>query len=718
MGPLIYLVYYHHHNYQLSKMSGAHSVESTLACVSSAQDSSLQQTLGIGAIREEVEHHIGPSTIADAKPMISEKGNDVCVSVQISDGLVAQGTVIVAATDVSYSMDTMVDAPGGESTGLTILDLVKHALKTQIKGMGESDEYAIVKYSSSATLLLPFTRMTEVNKAIAISIVEALRSEGSTNMWDGMHTALNLVKEHANPNTVTVINVFTDGQPSPEPPRGSDGMLQQYLDQNPNMKCLINTFGFGYNLSSVLEKIAKIGQGEYGFIADPSTVGTVFINSTANALTMIASNVEILIEPINGAKIVPNSIPGYPVQYESWGARILLGTINMGQSRDLLLQMSDFPSDSEQPYLNVTLRCGDYTTTSSKSYVGDDTILVDQTFCRLRACDVIQQAATLMLRDQDGARRMITDLISSFPNQNDPFISALIENLASSDQVTGAFSSIETWNKWGNKYISSIIIALRGQKCINFKDPALQFFGRGRLFTQLQTEMDSIFASLPAPVPANTRNTTHSNTRGRAVTHSGTYNDHSNLPSAPSRAPVSMASYNVRGGGCWTPETLFLTPSGSYIPSSDITKDTVLSAPGGKITIVETVVCQTSNTSDWFEVHKIGSGAFTPNHPIKMIGGSWQKPPTDSVIHTNCVMNFVTHDRASVISTDGKTPIIVCTLGHGIEGSIIGHPFWGTESIVKHYNSKFPNNNGYITEVCDQAVKSDFEIESLTGIVY
>ncbi|CAF5109316.1 unnamed protein product, partial [Rotaria socialis] len=37
------------------------------------------------------------------------------------------------------------------------------------------------------------------------------------------------------------------------------------------------------------------------------------------------------------------------------------------------------------------------------------------------------------------------------------------------------------------------------QFCNNFKDPGVQHYGRGSLFSQIRDEMDDIFCGLPAP---------------------------------------------------------------------------------------------------------------------------------------------------------------------------------------------------------------------------
>lgn len=46
-------------------------------------------------------------------------------------------------------------------------------------------------------------------------------------------------------------------------------MLKKYREDHPEVTCSISTFGFGYNLDSVLlNELAIEGRGSYAFIPD------------------------------------------------------------------------------------------------------------------------------------------------------------------------------------------------------------------------------------------------------------------------------------------------------------------------------------------------------------------------------------------------------------------------------------------------------------------
>ncbi|CAE6418391.1 unnamed protein product [Rhizoctonia solani] len=269
--------------------------------------------------------------------------------------------------DVSGSMNTEAPVPGeqdkNETTGLSVLDVVKHATRTIIESMDDDDRIAIVTFSDSSEIVAPLTIMNKDNREKVWDMVEKLHTKGMTNLWDGLKTGMNVLtgnipaQKPASPSSSTqyqppsplppvpvpapatvatersswlrsissgskliqppvlpsesqvrpkfdikiptveapentpdaqldsgeqrlsAVFILTDGQPNVEPPRGHIPMIKSYLDSLPPdaAKFTISTFGFGYRLDSrLLDEIADLGQGMYGFIPDSGMVGTVF----------------------------------------------------------------------------------------------------------------------------------------------------------------------------------------------------------------------------------------------------------------------------------------------------------------------------------------------------------------------------------------------------------------------------------------------------------
>lgn len=167
-----------------------------------------------------------PNQSADSKYLM--------VSVVPPDGISRLPSDIVIVVDVSGSMGNDAAAAGVESSGLCILDIVKHAVKTIIQVLGVDDRLSVVSYSNSATVIFDLLKMDTVGKARAAKLVDELTPDGMTNLWDGLHRGLEILKARSASTMKgnAAVLLLTDGEPNIEPPRGHIPMLQRYKDTN------------------------------------------------------------------------------------------------------------------------------------------------------------------------------------------------------------------------------------------------------------------------------------------------------------------------------------------------------------------------------------------------------------------------------------------------------------------------------------------------------
>jgi Mg-chelatase subunit ChlD len=222
---------------------------------------------------------------------------------------------IVLVIDVSGSMGNEAKTRSVETSGLSLLDVVKHGVRTIIKTLGPQDRLAVVSFSNRAQVIFNLTGMDDFGKAEAADKLDLLLPEGMTNLWDGLVTALDLLKNRTTPVEAgssstspgnrssagrnAAVLLLTDGEPNIEPPRGHLPMLRKYRDSNNgNYPGVVSTFGFGYSLDSkLLVDIAKEAGGMYSFIPDSGFVGTAFVNALANILATVGSDLHLSVEP-------------------------------------------------------------------------------------------------------------------------------------------------------------------------------------------------------------------------------------------------------------------------------------------------------------------------------------------------------------------------------------------------------------------------------------
>ena len=103
-------------------------------------------------------------------PETNRKPVDVCVVIDVSGSM---GSAATVEADDGTRTDT----------GLTVLDIVKHSVKTVVKCLDAGDRLSIVAYDSNASTPLELTTMSNAGHGEALAALDGLRPGGSTNMW-------------------------------------------------------------------------------------------------------------------------------------------------------------------------------------------------------------------------------------------------------------------------------------------------------------------------------------------------------------------------------------------------------------------------------------------------------------------------------------------------------------------------------------------------------
>eukprot|EP00703_Trepomonas_sp_PC1_P000781 JAP95825.1 Hint-domain-containing protein [Trepomonas sp. PC1] len=178
----------------------------------------------------------------------------------------------VIAVDTSQSMLEKTSTQQQEDSGLSRIDLVKHALKSIVMTMQEDDLITIISFNNAAQIVHD---LQKPNKARITGVMNDLQCQGQTNIYDAVRLIFEQQQKIKNYHIVSML--FTDGQPTVEPPRGTLETIKKYV-KNVDVKP-VNCFGFGYQLNGrLLYEISKATSGWFSFISDQSVLGTVFVN--------------------------------------------------------------------------------------------------------------------------------------------------------------------------------------------------------------------------------------------------------------------------------------------------------------------------------------------------------------------------------------------------------------------------------------------------------
>lgn len=638
--------------------------------------------------------HVGilgkdPTNIGDIDMNISidacTNGEYTLITIKSPDNSMCTATDICCVIDVSGSMGTeavIKTSLGEEGFNLSLLDIVKHAVKTIIRSLKEYDRLALVTYSTYAKVVLNLTYMDSLGKKQAEEALEKMVPDSQTNLWDGLEKGLEVLRLGGS-RTNSSIFLLTDGQPNVVPPRGHLPMLKRYRDQHGSYPGIINTFGFGYNLDSkLLDELAVEGNGTYAFIPDGSFVGTIFVNALSNLVTNIAINVSLNIEldknQINDLTLVKN----YNHEITSWGLKLYLGSVTIGQGKHFVLPITYLKNKK----LDILLQYDNALTGEPVILPSQYTVRdiydnsIDVQRYRLSFVDLISQINNLMSK---GSIDESISLVEGFTNQikssntiNDKLISGLVKDLE--DQVHQAVSRMDWYMKWGKHYLPSLSRAHLLEQCNNFKDPGVQNYG-GEFFTTIRNAIDDIFVKLPPPKPS-TRSNYSMNTM-----------------------PISMSVFNNSSGPCFDGNCTILMADGSLKFVKDIKRgDKVVS--NGYVATVRCIVKTICNNGKGYLACFDKGLRITPWHPVR-ISGQFEYPHNlTEVYEQECpaVYSFLLDKGHTIFIND----IECVTLAHGFEDPVAKHNYFGTISVVNDLQKMQGWNEGLI-ELKEGCVQRD-----------
>lgn len=372
----------------------------------------------------------------------------------------------VLAIDNSASMQESAGIQGDvETQCYSRLDLVKHATLCVVESLTSNDTIGIVVYSSYARILLQSTHMTPENKRTAKTLIENIKIEGATNLWDGLQTCLTMTQNISHPYQAVLL--FTDGQPTAGNQQ-VDRAFTHYLNSNKKNKARVYTFGFSNEVNScLLDNIAQRGNGQFHFISDSAMIFTIIVNFLSNYHTLYGD------VNANGVKY----------------GQLYYGQKKYIQIRDNVDQIqidSCFGQNYTYHIQNST----------DPLHVGVGLIKT-----QLMLQELIQ---LLKSRQFDFAKTIIdnfiNDMIQYRASVNEDIMNTIIDNVA--DQVFLA-STENYYYKWGKHYLYSFHNAVKNQINNNFKDSLVQTFG-GKMFYKIQASLNEIVANISPPTPSRT----------------------------------------------------------------------------------------------------------------------------------------------------------------------------------------------------------------------
>jgi hypothetical protein len=512
--------------------------------------------------------------------------------------------------------------------------------------------------------------MTPSGKAAAKACLNLIQPTGGTAIWTGLQKALAIAATVTDKNVVIILQTDGESDPSHDPMRGIPDTFRSWVDANRSTRVTVHTVGYGFGAAldtPLLRSLADIGSGTVNYIPDGSMVGTVLIHMLANIMSCVYSGVEIQIPKLS--------------------RRIPVGFLQADQPRDFVLTIPD------DPVLEITATANNWSSICSTTLTPAVPLLTREEAAwpviHENLIDELQKALTA---SELGGTYSLAPLVAACSDlAANPSVKAILSDLADPDlrkgQLGKAFATRDAFKRWGRHYVPGILSGHKNQWAINFKDEGSKIYGSTAI-RALISRGEAIFTSLPPPTASCAKRSAGAGGGGAAA------------------APVSIASFSQANyGGCFLPASRVKMAGGSTQRCDSLKRGDIVDKGYRIACVVKTQVYQP------IEIVRLGTkqGGFTPWHPVCTFTG-WSFPieiGDAETVETDAVYNFILSFGAESVQNGVRPGILTvddmmaCTLGHDMEGAVIGHPYFGRRepgqrNIIDDLETQPGWNNGLV----------------------
>ena len=186
------------------------------------------------------------------------------------------------------------------------LPLVKRALEGLADNLRPDDRVSIVAYAGSAGIVLDPTN----NKDYVKAALACLDAGGSTAGGQGIELAYATARASFLPGGVNRIFLATDGDFNVGV--SDNKALEALVKRNRDDGITLTTLGFGQGNyhDAMMERIAAVGNGNYGYIDSASEARKVLDDELSATLVTVAKDVKVQVE-FNPARVSQYRLIGY-----------------------------------------------------------------------------------------------------------------------------------------------------------------------------------------------------------------------------------------------------------------------------------------------------------------------------------------------------------------------------------------------------------------------
>lgn len=552
---------------------------------------------------------------------------------------------VIPVVDVSLSMDSTASIRDSNKnkveTEYTVLDLVKYSLKVVVKSLDEGDTFGLITFSNNAEIVIEPIKKTSDNEEYLMETIDDISTIGMTNLWAGLKEGIKLANNYGNVS----IMLFTDGMPNSHPALGYKDAFNRHPIMFDDVSVHVFTYGYSDMDTDLMFDISRQYNGTFNYISDPSVIGTVFVNTMANIMSLACR--EIKCPALNAS----------------------FGQLNYGQPRHFILaenprevfifntpvQVEEVPHDfgSDQYHFHVARR-----------QLGE---ILNGLFIKRKTIDDTKKSLKAVSWDLS------------------PTIKEDVEG-----EITKALET-DAYDKWGKYYLRSIFSCHEREWRNNFFDKSIQGYGCGMTFKEHARRLEEIFEKLPVQKPTGKKRRNDYQYGASLISACGSGSACStsyNMPVARALSVTNMRdTFLNASAGCIGGDSTVILNNGTFKKVKSLVAGDILSGGNAVVNVVQGPPVQ---------MFKYNGFWITPYHPVTDKNNEW-KFPIDEVRSPKFAMKasswnlVIQSGHFYVLGHDMEQATKVIALGHGIKDDIVAsHPYLGSdkvkEDVQKGYN--------------------------------
>jgi Mg-chelatase subunit ChlD len=225
----------------------------------------------------------------------------------------------------------------GSMSGSKLANL-KRAMEFVVSTLNEKDRLSVVIFNSYGKALTGLWKMNEERKEKTLSIINEIRADGGTDIYDGMREGWKIFQNRKTKNPSSCMFLLTDGQ--------DPDHLEEKKDLTATMRkegTSLFVFGFGNDHDSAhLTAIANAGEGSFIYVETSDTVIDAFGGAIGSQQGQMLRDISLTVENMSEGVIIEEMLTGKyhkSLSADKKEGNVTFADLYSGEKRDFLLKL-------------------------------------------------------------------------------------------------------------------------------------------------------------------------------------------------------------------------------------------------------------------------------------------------------------------------------------------------------------------------------------------